>query len=941
MKKLWFVLVLVFILVLSVFVISAKENKSDKIEKKVVDELQKEGKARVIVVLKDSPTNDKKKISEFKANQRSEIKNKIDSTKIRNDFSYSNAFSASLSAEEIAALSLDDNVKQIYYDKPVSVSLQDSVPLINANGTWGLQSNGINLTGAGQTICIIDTGVDYTHPDLGNCTPVKYSLNGTVENLTTPLESAHPYVNNFDYTWNITKPGYSYIAIHFVNISLEYPGQGGYDSTDRIIIYNSNMKEIAAYHGVNGVITDLWTPYSDGEIIYVRLVSDYAVNNYGFYINQVINGTTNTTYNWNNCTKIINGWDFVNNDGDPKDDYGHGTHVAGIVAANGAIKGVAPDAKLIAAKSLDSSGNGYTSDVAAGIEWCTNRSEDFNISVISMSLGGTENYTSYCDVNDSVTSAAINSAVAKNISVVVAAGNSHNYTAISDPACIQNATPVGSSTKSDGISSFSNRNWMVQLFAPGSSINSTKNGGGYVGMDGTSMATPHVAGAFAILNQYLRSIGQTKTPQQIESTLNSTGKPINDSATNYTYSRINVYNAIISLDNQKPNVSLISPSSNLINNSADELNLTFKCNATDLLLKNITFYLWNSTSAYNQNSFNTSGASYSLEVNLTNITQGEYKWNCLAYDNNYNSASADSNFSLVYDKSIPGTSLISPSEGYSTTDTSISFSYNVSDGVSIANCSLIVNGAISAYNSSAITGGTNTISKSLSVGSYSWSVNCTDAAGNIGNSSTRSFMINASCSGCACTSSCGGGGGGGSPLPTSKVYDITSTELSEGYNAALNKGDKIEFQSNSESHTLTTNNIGTNFVNITISSNPTNIKLAVGDSAKLNLSSKDYYDFYVKLESIISGKANITIKSIYEQIIGVGESKPNVNNTRIISAINGGSTSEPTSENKGTSNWLVYVIALIVLGAILFGIYWLIKTRRLRKRGRVNLNSFE
>lgn len=67
--------------------------------------------------------------------------------------------------------------------------------------------------------------------------------------------------------------------------------------------------------------------------------------------------------------KVAGGYDFVNNDDDPMDDNGHGTHVAGIVAANGTIKGVAPNATLFAVKVIDRSSKGYTSNIIAGIDW--------------------------------------------------------------------------------------------------------------------------------------------------------------------------------------------------------------------------------------------------------------------------------------------------------------------------------------------------------------------------------------------------------------------------------------------------------------------------------------------------------------------------------------------------------------------------------------------
>jgi len=883
MKKEVLVLAIISILLISISLglISAKDSKKDKIEQKVLDKANKEGKVRVIVKLKDN-----KKA----ANSVNSLSEKVGKEKISHKFS-SGGFSASLTAKEIEDLANDNNVESIYYDRPVSIDLQDSVPLINATNTWKLQDAGINLTGKGQTVCIIDTGVDYTHPDLGNCTPVKLILNGSVENLTIPVESAHNYADNFDYTWTIMMPGYSQIAVHFRNLTTE-------TNFDQVEILDNNSKFIAIYSGSH---PDIWSASAVGDTIKIRLITYIDTNYYGFYIDQVINGTTNTTYDWSNCSKVIGGWDVRNSDGDPKDDQGHGTHVAGIVAANGAIKGVAPDAKIIAIKALSSgAGSGTTSDVVAGIEWCTTRNEDFNISVISMSLGAScynstgdwsgDCFNTFCDSADALTSNAINSATEKNISVIIAAGNDGNESYISYPACMQNAIPVSATTKADVIdTSYSNRNWMVQLVAPGTNINSTQNGGGYTIKQGTSMATPHAAGAIVIINQFLKLQGDSRNPQEIESALNRTGRIINDAGSGLNFSRINIYDAIMALDSVGPSVTLISPSSNYINNTATSLNLTFRCNATDFIMKNMTFYLWNETDVYNSSSKIVSGANGVLEVNISNLSQGDYAWNCLAYDNSSNPAFASSNYSVSYDLEAPNISLLNPTDGYITTSTTNSFDFNVLDDVGIANCGLIVDDAIVQYNSSAIIkGSTNSISYDLlAIGNYVWSINCTDNAGNKANSSSRSIEIispycgdgscnnGETCSSCStdCGSCSSGGGGGGGGLSYS-TFSATESELLSSYQKEMKKLDVIKFKIGAQNHTLTVDYIGENSLNITLHSNPIKISLTVGEEKKINLTSPDYYDFVVRLDSIAGAKANITIRKIYELINPPAEEKP-------------------------------------------------------------------
>ncbi|MEK6807971.1 MAG: S8 family serine peptidase [Nanoarchaeota archaeon] len=361
---------------------------------------------------------------------------------VKTRFSIINAFSAEITKKTYEQLQADENIL-IQYDHPMHAFLQGAINITNISR---LQLAQARMGGAGQTICIVDTGINYNHADLGGCF-----------------------------------------------------GAG--------------------------------------------------------------------------C-KVSGGYDFVNSDANPIDDNGHGTHVAGIAAANGSLKGAAPDAGLAAVKVLDAAGNGAESDIISGIQWCVDNRAGNNISVISMSLGSATTYGSYCDASFSAMAGAVNNAIAVNISVLAATGNAGSTSQISSPACITNVTAVGATYKNNSIASYSNRATFVNLFAPGDSINSTYNSG-YAVESGTSMATPLVAGSFALARQaYQNKYSTMPLPAELLTAFNNTGVNITD-AIGTVYRRINVLAALSTFDTQNPQYVLNSPANNSVLNRSAAISISF------------------------------------------------------------------------------------------------------------------------------------------------------------------------------------------------------------------------------------------------------------------------------------------------------------------------------------------------------------------------------
>ncbi|MBU0894873.1 MAG: S8 family serine peptidase [Nanoarchaeota archaeon] len=287
------------------------------------------------------------------------------------------------------------NIEEIIIDQPMNLLLDDSEQIIRSVDA----KNEFGLTGAGKKICVLDTGVDYTHPDLGGC-------------------------------------------------------------------------------------------FGEG------------------------------------C-KVIDGYDFINDDEDPIDDHGHGTIVCGVVSK------IAPGSELIVAKVINENGQGYESNVLEGLQWCIDEGAD----IISFSIGAGI-YSGYCDLN--IVAELANTAVDSGVFVVAATGSDGSEN-LKTPSCASKVTRISATDKQDNIADFSNINELVDVLAPGENINVPVLGGGYGIKSGTSLSAPIVAGVGALVLE-----NEVLNPDNLKYRFASTGKPIEyvGSAT-INISRLDVYNAII------------------------------------------------------------------------------------------------------------------------------------------------------------------------------------------------------------------------------------------------------------------------------------------------------------------------------------------------------------------------------------------------------------
>ncbi|OZM71683.1 serine protease [Amycolatopsis antarctica] len=206
--------------------------------------------------------------------------------------------------------------------------------------------------------------------------------------------------------------------------------------------------------------------------------------------------------------RIQPGKDLIDGDTDPADGNGHGTHVAGTVA--GETYGLAKGAKIVGVRVLDDAGSGTTEQVVGGIDYVAENAS--GPSVANMSLGGSV---------DEALDSAVQGAISKGVTFAVAAGNESQDADNASPARVPEALTVAASDNADAQASFSNFGEVVDIYAPGVDITSAWNDGATDTISGTSMASPHVAGAAAL---YLADNPEA-TPEQVATALTEAASP--------------------------------------------------------------------------------------------------------------------------------------------------------------------------------------------------------------------------------------------------------------------------------------------------------------------------------------------------------------------------------------------------------------------------------
>lgn len=259
----------------------------------------------------------------------------------------------------------------------------------------------------------------------------------------------------------------------------------------------------------------------------------------------------------------------------------HGTHVAGIVAGSPAmlqsrkIRGVSPSARIISVQvftqfddqracgAFSPCALSFASDQLRALEFVETIATKYKIAAVNMSLGS-GGYSGPCTTDllaeppDENRKPVIQRLIERNIATVVATGNDGLPTQVASPACVPGVVAVGAITKAGALASYSNSSPLVSLLAPGDHVYSAALQGGFVEEDGTSMAAPHVAAAWALIKQ----AWPNATVAQVLNTLSATGKPVAEPTTLVARPSIRVAAALtLAASDSKKGAAMPSPAS--------------------------------------------------------------------------------------------------------------------------------------------------------------------------------------------------------------------------------------------------------------------------------------------------------------------------------------------------------------------------------------------
>ncbi len=420
------------------------------------------------------------------------------------------------------------------------------------------------------------------------------------------------------------------------------------------------------------------------------------------------------------ASKLVPGWNFLTGTSNTADAQGHGTATAGSAAAatnNGVgVAAAGWSNPVMPLAIVDATGSASYSDMASAITYAA----DHAVRIINLSLAGPS--------PSSTLETAVSYAWNKGTVVFASAGNYSTSTPYYPAACV-NAVAVSATDPNDNLSSYSNFGNWITLSAPGDSILTTNNGGGYGAWSGTSFSSPIAASVAALVLSVRPSLSASALVNLLEQNSDDLGTPGFDQY--FGWGRVNAYKAVsaalnITVDTTPPVVSIPSPISGatvfgitpVLGTASDNVGVT-----------NIEFYV------DNQLMSSTASSPFSFSWSTTSVPNGNHTLMVKAYDaaSNVGQASLSVNVSnvVVVDTTPPTVVITSPANGSTVSSKGTRITVSATDNVGVTQVCIYIDGILqSTLTSAPYTYTWNT--RRVSSGSHTITAKAWDAAGNPG-----------------------------------------------------------------------------------------------------------------------------------------------------------------------------------------------------------------
>ena len=426
--------------------------------------------------------------------------------------------------------------------------------------------------------------------------------------------------------------------------------------------------------------------------------------------------------------KLVSGYNFLSNNTDTHDVLGHGTAVAGCAAASAnnltGIASVAWQNPIMPLVVLNSSDSATYSDIASAITYAADR----GVRVINISIGGSS--------SSSTLQNAVNYAWNKGCIIFACAMNESTSTPYYPAAC-DNVAAVSATTSTDLRASFSNYGNWVDLSAPGASIYTTKNGGGYSTWYGTSFSSPITAGLAALI----LSIDPSLTNSQVVETLEQNADDLGTAGYDiyFGHGRINVYQSLLAVTSQMPQPDQSAPSVSITSpedGSTVSSTITINVSAVDnVSVEEVSLFLDGNEYASDAT------APYAFSLDTTQYTSGSHTLKAVAYDSSGNRG--ESGLTTIYVDNIdidnpPAVQITAPAES---STFYVGIPVNFSGGAADPEDGDLTAGLAWNSNIDGLVGQGGSFSSKLSTGNHTITASVTDSAGNFASQSINIVVV--------------------------------------------------------------------------------------------------------------------------------------------------------------------------------------------------------